>query len=153
MICFNRPTVLLSLTTGVALLLVLVGIWILMFERQARAPVALAVKSARSSAKIQQLPGEPFRIDRLVKGRLVSNGGDGNADLAIRIRGPLGQGTLGEWAQEGSGKWHICTLVFQLSGNSTSGVRHRFWSLSCPSSGQTWQGLKPSFSFSALRPD
>ncbi|MGA3346894.1 MAG: cytochrome c oxidase assembly factor Coa1 family protein [Terracidiphilus sp.] len=118
MICFSKRAVLFSLTAGAVLLLVLTGVWILRFERQARAPVALAVRNARSSVKIRQLLGEPLRIGRLVKGTIFSNGGGGNADLAIRIHGPLGEGILDEWAQEDSGKWHICSLAFQSSDGS-----------------------------------
>ncbi len=102
------------------LLLVLVGAWILRFETQSGAPVALAVRAARSSARVKQLLGEPVRASRIAKGRIVANRGDGNADLTVEIRGPLGRGKLDEWAQEENGKWHICGLQFESSDNATS---------------------------------
>jgi hypothetical protein len=120
MAIFSQRKVLVSLTTGVFLLLVLVGAWILRFERRARAPGVLAVRTARNSAKIRELLGEPLHVARLTKGTLVSNRGDGNADLIIQIEGPLGRGMLYEWAQEGAGKWHICSLLFESSDGSTS---------------------------------
>jgi hypothetical protein len=120
MAIFSQRKVLVSLTTGVFLLLVLAGAWILRFERQARAPAALAARTARSSAKIRRLLGEPLHVARLTKGTPVSSRGDGNADLTIQIEGPLGRGMLYEWAQEGAGKWQICSLLFQSSDGSTS---------------------------------
>ena len=102
------------------LLLVLGGAWILRFERQARAPVALGARAARSSARVRQQLGEPMRVSRIVKGRILTNQGDGNADLTVQIRGPLGRGKLNEWAQEENGKWHICGLQFESSDDSAS---------------------------------
>ena len=61
-----------------------------------------------------------MHIARLTKGTLVSDDGEGNADLTIRIRGPLGRGTLYEWAQEGAGNWHICSLLFVSRDGTTS---------------------------------
>jgi hypothetical protein len=117
---FNQRAVLVCSTTGVILLLLLVGVWILSFEYRARAPVALAARTVHSSAKMRQALGEPLYFARLTKGTLVSNRGEGNADLIIRIRGPLGRGTVYEWAQEGAGKWHICSLLFKSGDSSTS---------------------------------
>ena len=101
------------------LLLALAGAWILRFERQSRAPMALAAQMARSSARMKSLLGEPMHVSRIAKGRILSNRDDGNADLTVRIRGPLGRGKLDEWAQEENGRWHICGLEFKSSGGST----------------------------------
>jgi hypothetical protein len=117
---FNRQAVLVCSTSVVVLLLFLVGVWILRFEYQARAPVALAARTVRNSTKMRQALGQPLHFARLTKGSLVSNRGEDNADLIIRIRGPLGRGTLYEWAQEGAGNWHICSLLFMSSDSSTS---------------------------------
>ena len=101
------------------LLLVLAGAWILRFEHQSRAPVALAARTARGSEKLRQMLEEPMRVSRITHGRIFTNRGDGNADLTVQIRGPLGRGRLDEWAQEENGKWHICGLEFELRGSST----------------------------------
>jgi len=68
---------------------------------------------------MKHLLGEPMHVSRIVKGRILSNRGEGNADLTVQIRGPLGRGKLDEWAQEENGKWHICGLEFELRGSST----------------------------------
>jgi len=102
-----------------SLLLVLAAVWILKFERQSRAPLALAAQTARGSARMRQLLGEPMRVSRIGHGRILANRGDGNADLTVQIRGPLGRGKLDEWAQEENGKWHICGLDFEPNDGST----------------------------------
>jgi hypothetical protein len=101
------------------LLLVFAGVWILRFECQSQAPVGLAARAARSSARVKQLLGEPMRVSRIAKGRILTYRGDGNADLTVQIRGPLGRGRLNEWAQEENGKWHICGLEFESSDDLT----------------------------------
>jgi hypothetical protein len=101
-----------------SIVLVLASAWIARFEYRLRPPVALAAKAARKSQEIRQLIGEPMHVSRIAKGRLLSNRGSGSADLTIQIRGPLGRGTLDEWAQENKGRWHICTLQFLSNGNS-----------------------------------
>jgi Cytochrome oxidase complex assembly protein 1 len=109
-----------AISTIALLLLVVAGAWILSFERQARAPVALAARIAQSSARVRQLLGEPMRVSRIAKGSIISHSGEGNADLTVQIRGPLGRGKLDEWAQEENGKWHICGLQFEPSDSSAS---------------------------------
>jgi hypothetical protein len=61
-----------------------------------------------------------MHVSRIAKGRIFTNRGDGNADLTVRIRGPLGRGKLDEWAQEENGTWHICGLQFESSDGATS---------------------------------
>ena len=114
----NRTVTIASMI--VLLLLVLAGAWILRFEHQSRAPVALAARTARSSAKVRQMLGEPMRVSRIAEGRILANRGDGNADLTVQISGPLGRGKLDEWAQEENGKWQVCGLQFESSDGSTS---------------------------------
>jgi hypothetical protein len=114
----NRTVTIASMI--VLLLLVLAGAWILRFEHQSRAPVALAARTARSSAKVRQMRGEPMRVSRIAEGRILANRGDGNADLTVQISGPLGRGKLDEWAQEENGKWQVCGLQFESSDGSTS---------------------------------
>jgi len=107
-------------TSAIGLLLLgLGGAWFLMFEHDLRAPVAMAERTARSSAMVKQRIGEPMRVSRIARGRILTNRGDGNADLTVSIRGPLGRGKLDEWAQEENGKWHICGLDFEPRDGST----------------------------------
>ena len=95
-------------------------LWFLSLPIRAQAPVKLAASKARSSAEVTQLIGQPLNTGRFVKGYLVSKDGNGNADLTIPIHGPLGYGTLVEWAQEDKGNWHICSLLFRSSDASTA---------------------------------
>jgi hypothetical protein len=114
----NRKAALIS-TFGYFLLILAIGL-VPRFEMQGRAPAALAKHAARNSPRLRNLLGEPRHFSRIVRGSLSSGHGDGNADLIIRIGGPLGRGALNEWAQEDEGEWHICSLVFQPSGRSSS---------------------------------
>lgn len=86
--------------------------WVWRFESNARAPIGVAMQVARSSAQMQKAIGTPMRAERLARGSLVENGGDGNADLVVRIDGPKGRGALSEWAQEVDGRWQVCSLTF-----------------------------------------
>jgi hypothetical protein len=61
-----------------------------------------------------------MNVGRFTRGNLVANNGNGTADLSIQIYGPVGGGTLLEWAQEDAGKWHLCSLLFRSSDVSTS---------------------------------
>ena len=95
-------------------------LWFLSLPIRAQAPIKLAASKARSSAEVTQLIGQPLNTGRFVKGYLVSKDGNGNADLTIPIHGPLGYGTLVEWAQEDKGNWHICSLLFRSDDASTA---------------------------------
>lgn len=108
-----------GLAVGLALLLSVAGTWIVRFERRAREPVRLATSVARRSAEVRHLIGEPIHVGRWAKGNLVANHGEGTADLTISIHGPLGRGTLLEWAQEDAGKWRLCSLLFRSNDVST----------------------------------
>jgi hypothetical protein len=106
--------------SGIGVSLLLACLWFLSLPIRAQAPIKLAASKARSSAEVTQLIGQPLNTGRFVKGYLVSKDGNGNADLTIPIHGPLGYGTLLEWAQEDKGKWHICSLLFRSSDASSA---------------------------------
>jgi hypothetical protein len=61
-----------------------------------------------------------MHVSRIARGSIFTNRRDGNADLVVQIRGPLGRGKLAEWAQEENGTWHICGLEFEPSDGSTN---------------------------------
>lgn len=107
-----------GVVAGLFLLAIIVGAWIVRFELKAQGPLAVAARTAKSAPKLRLLLGEPMHVSRLVKGNLISGGGYGNADLIIQIRGPLGNGTLYEWAQEEHGRWYICSLDFRPNPDS-----------------------------------
>lgn len=108
-----------GLSIGVGLLLVIVLLWVLHFEHQAQNPASLAVKVAGGSEGIRKYLGSPIRFSRFARGRLITEGGNGTADLTVYVRCPLGQGSLSEWAQENSGEWQICSLVFRSKDDTT----------------------------------
>lgn len=109
----RRGKLLTGIWIGLVLILILSGGWELGFEWRAQGPARLATELARNSARIQQVLGNPIIGSRFIRGSLIADGGNGNADLYFQIKGPLGQGTLNEWAQQGAGKWHICGLTFK----------------------------------------
>ena len=113
----KRRWVVIGSVLGLFVLSLASGMW--RFERHLRPPITLAWTVARNSPKIRDIIGEP-RYPTLARGNLVSKGGDGNADLTIRLYGSRGRGTLMEWAQEDKGKWHICSLQFQPRDGSAS---------------------------------
>ena len=114
-----RKTAILALS-GIGVILLLGCLWYLSLPIRAQAPVKLAASKARSSFEVTQLIGQPLDTGRFVKGYLISKAGNGNADLTIPIHGPLGYGTLVEWAQEDKGNWHICSLLFLSDDASTA---------------------------------
>ena len=77
------------LAAGLALILIVAGIWIVSFESRAREPVRLATSTARCSTEVRHVIGEPVNVGRFTRGSfLTSKGGNGNADLTIHIYGP-----------------------------------------------------------------
>jgi hypothetical protein len=86
------------------------------FNQTVQAPMALAANLAQSSTVVRSALGEPLRFGRLPRAKVRGN----NARLGIGISGPLGSGTLIEWAQQTSGQWHICSLVFRRGDGSGS---------------------------------
>ncbi|HUX46220.1 MAG TPA: cytochrome c oxidase assembly factor Coa1 family protein [Terracidiphilus sp.] len=102
-----------------ALVIVMGAGWFFWFERQAQAPLRLAASAARGSDEVRAAIGSPMRVGEFARGSLTSSGGSGTVDLTVRIEGPKGRGNLFEWAQETEGRWHVCSLEFQLQGGAT----------------------------------
>jgi Cytochrome oxidase complex assembly protein 1 len=97
----------------VTVCVVILALWYLSFVNESQAPVRLALRTATGSAGVlKALGGEPIQ-KRYVTGHVISGPDYGNADLTIHVAGPDGQGTLFEWAQNGFGGWHICSLMFK----------------------------------------
>jgi hypothetical protein len=86
---------------------------------QKRAVADSAIYLAQSSPQVAALIGLPIEPGWPVHGRLLEKGGDGNADLEIRLNGSRGSGTLREWAQRRQGKWRICSLIFMPDGGES----------------------------------
>ncbi len=96
----------------------IMSMWYLSFVSASRSPALLALWTATGSREVlNALGGGPIE-KRYVTGRIISGMDAGNADLTIHIVGPSGEGTLTEWAQNGFGGWHICSLLFRGSSGT-----------------------------------
>jgi hypothetical protein len=74
----------------------------------------VAVRRANESVLLRKQLGSPIKQGYFVSGRIVGAGADsGTADLSIPVSGPLGEGTLILWSQNGLVGWHVCSLVFR----------------------------------------
>ncbi len=89
------------------------GFYYLGFLRQSGRPTFLALEVARESPAVTESPGGTNLKREFVTGRIISGPDYGNADLTIHVAGPIGSGTLLEWAQNGFQGWHICSLIFR----------------------------------------
>jgi hypothetical protein len=101
------------------LALILIASTFFYFHRAFQAPAAVAISTAQKSPEFQRSIGEPSQLKFMTTGRIFENNGNGNADLAIPVSGPHGDGKLIEWAQESGGKCHICSLDLQLRNTTT----------------------------------
>jgi Cytochrome oxidase complex assembly protein 1 len=72
-----------------------------------------ALDAARRFASVSSLLGNDIERGLLTTGSILGDDENGNADLVIPVHGSRGNGQLIEWAQETSGKWHLCSLVFR----------------------------------------
>jgi hypothetical protein len=89
------------------------GLYYLGFLRQSRRPVSLALEVAGKSTAVASSLGTTDLRKTFVTGRIVAGTDYGNADLRIHVASPNGHGVLLEWAQNGFGGWHICSLVLR----------------------------------------
>jgi hypothetical protein len=117
-----KNIVLIRLAAVLAMALSIAAIWIVSFEKRTKEPIRLAASVAQGSAEVRNLVGEPMKVGRWTKGNVVTRNGDGNADLTIPVYGPLGRGVLVEWAQEGGGRWHLCSLLFRSANNVSTSI-------------------------------
>jgi hypothetical protein len=104
--------------TALLVICVLALLWFGRFQRQIEMPVQMAEKMTRQSSEMDQAVGRSFTRGRIVTGTFVLARDSGTADVTIRIFGPRGQGKLYEWAQETSGSWQVCSLMFRSDNRS-----------------------------------
>jgi len=69
------------------------------------------LETASQSEEVVHNLGSEYLRKTFVTGRIISGPDYGNADLTIHVAGSNASGTLLEWAQNGFGGWHICSLV------------------------------------------
>ena len=75
-------------------------------------------RAGENPAVIQRL-GQPIARGWFPGGSIDETGPSGTADLAIRISGPKGKGTLYVVAKKAAGEWKFETLQVQIDGESS----------------------------------
>ena len=94
--------------------------WELRFQERIRPPMSLAIAAARRSTEVNRRLGTPVKASLLARGHFIGDRSNGTADFTFELQGPLGRGTLAEWAQEGNGRWKVCGLDLKTSDNPKS---------------------------------
>jgi hypothetical protein len=73
---------------------------------------------AKSNLELKSKLGSPIEKNSyFIGGSIVTNGGKGNADLTIPIKGSRGKGTLMVFANKSQGTWSMDTLLFIDTNN------------------------------------
>jgi len=88
-------------------------LWGIVFLNASLEPVRLAVITAQTSDGFRNAVGQPVQTGVFVRGRMDLFSSAGNAHLTIPVFGEKGRGVLREWAQQDSGKWRLCGLVYR----------------------------------------
>jgi hypothetical protein len=109
----------LAFSAVITVLAIAVLLWAVVFLNRAVAPVRLAVNAAQASDTFRSAVGEPVKTGAFVRGNITLSNGSGTADLVIPISGERGAGVLEEWAQQQSGKWRLCSLVYRSKDGQT----------------------------------
>jgi hypothetical protein len=102
----------LALVVAFAGLAIGAALWV-HFDRLLTQPRQMAIRFAQIAPPVTNTLGEPLEFGRFPQAKLHGGNGEGNVDMSISVSGPLGSGTLIEWAQQSAGQWHICSLVFR----------------------------------------
>ena len=118
----NRPKALRNalILAPVALFpfLLLGALFVFRSTGQKRAVADSAIYLAQSSPQVAALIGLPIEPGWPVRGSVTEKGGNGHAELEVRLRGSRSSGMLGERAQRSQGKWQICSLSFTPDGGA-----------------------------------
>jgi hypothetical protein len=115
----SRRNLLILCTVGLFPLLAVCALFFFRDSGEKRAVAEQAVYAAQTSPAIAAEIGLPMQPGWPIRGRVISQKGDGNADLQIPLNGNRGRGMLIEWAQQSQKRWRLCSLEFR----SESGKR------------------------------
>ena len=80
----------------------------------------VALDTARSEPAVEMALGTPIEEGLFVMGNINVSGSSGNADLAIPISGPEGEGTIYAVAEKSAGQWAFSILEVEIK---TTGER------------------------------
>ncbi len=78
-----------------------------------------ALARIRNSPEAVEALGPPVTDRFFFTGQININGSDGNANLAIRVKGSRAQATAYIIAVRSLGRWHYTQLVLSLNGSDT----------------------------------
>ena len=81
-------------------------------------PYSEALVRAQSDRRVIEALGEPIEARFWLSGSISVTGPEGDADLAIPLRGPNGSATLYSVARKSAGEWSFERLEVELSGSS-----------------------------------
>ncbi len=74
---------------------------------------AMAMERAESNPAIVEAIGKPIEAGFFVTGGINTNGPAGDANIAVPLSGPKGEGTLYVVAQKSAGVWKFSDLTFE----------------------------------------
>ncbi len=75
-----------------------------------------AVARAKADSRVTSALGTPISEGWFVSGNTNVNGGSGQADLSIPIKGPKGSATIYAVATKSGGQWIYTRLTVQIPG-------------------------------------
>lgn len=75
-----------------------------------------AESRASANAEVKRELGEPIESGWIVSGSISVSGSSGEADIAIPISGPKGDGTVYAVAIKSAGVWKFSTLEVEVEG-------------------------------------
>jgi hypothetical protein len=82
-----------------------------------------AMERVSRSAEATALLGEPIEAGFLSSGSIKVDGRSGDADLAIPVSGPRGEGTVSVIARKKGGAWYFDELEFRPAGGDAIDLR------------------------------
>ncbi len=76
-----------------------------------------AVNRAHANPEVIAALGTPLKEGMFLSGSTNTTNGSGNADIAIPISGPKGNGTIYAVAEKTAGQWTYSRLEVEVKGN------------------------------------
>jgi hypothetical protein len=77
-----------------------------------------AISQAKTNPMVVEKIGQPLEIGWFATGNINISGPSGNADLAIPMSGPRGEGTIYAVAKKSAGIWRYETLQVEVAGEA-----------------------------------
>ncbi|UXM95635.1 cytochrome c oxidase assembly factor 1 family protein [Bartonella sp. HY329] len=107
-----------SIVGGIAVFVSILFFTITGFMRSADA-YQVGVAAAQKNAAVIELIGEPMQPASYFTGSVSVSNSNGNADIAISIKGPKGSGTIYVEAEKKFDVWNYSSIKFHPDGSNT----------------------------------